>query len=205
MFLSRLPLAASLLAFAGLAAGCREAPGARTEVAPTLPLPAKVDAAGYSLRPAEKASIQAFLAKNRNLRVAADTDRRVPEDGGEVGNLYGIYHPYFVRGDLNDDGLLDFVLAFVRRDSDRDTPWFTVVVFTGREKPGGLEFSSQSFLERDISLADGDIAIDRDAILITPDLASETTRRYRWDPARRSYVFVREGEEEPEPPPLAQT
>ena len=32
-------------------------------------------------------------------------------------HLYGVYNPYFVRGDLNDDGILDFVMAFVRRDS----------------------------------------------------------------------------------------
>ena len=201
----RSPLAATVV-FACLAAACGEAPDQSSQTAKALPLPARADAAGYSLRPAETKAVEAFLAANRDLRVASDGDRRIPEEGEGVGSLYGVYHPYFVRGDLNDDGLLDFVLAFVRRDSSRDIPWFSVVVFTGRERPGlGPDFSPQSFLERDISLADGDIAIDRDAVLITPDLAEETTRRYRWDPARRSYVFVREGEEEPEPPPLAQT
>jgi hypothetical protein len=117
-----------------------------------------------------------------------------------------VYHPYFVRGDVNDDGILDFVLGFVRRDSDRETPWFSVVVFTGRDRAGRQDFAAETFLERDISLADGDLAIDRDAILITPDLAEDSTRRYRWDPARRSHVFVREGEEgAPEPPAVSQT
>ena len=149
-----------------------------------------------------------FLARNRDLRVATDGDRRSAEEddeGGPVGSLYGVYHPYFVRGDVNDDGVLDFVLGFVRRDSDRETPWFSVVVFTGREHAGRAEFGAETFLERDISLADGDLAIDRDAILITPDLSEDSTRRYRWDPVRRSYVFVREGEEAPEPPPVSQT
>lgn len=122
--------------------------------------------------------------------------------------LYGVYHPYFVRGDLNDDGVLDFVLAFVRTDSEGGgaAPWFTIVVFTGRESPSSvLEFGSETFLERDISLAAGDLAIDRDAVLITPDLEDETTRRYRWDPARRAYVFVREGPSETPAPELTQT
>ncbi len=61
------------------------------------------------------------------------------------------------------------------------------------------------FLERDITLAAGDLSIDRDAIVITPDLDDETTRRYRWDPSRRSYVFVRDDETEAEPPDLSRT
>ena len=117
-----------------------------------------------------------------------------------------MYHPYFVRGDINDDGVLDFVLAFVRRDSGRDTPWFSVVVFTGKERPGrAQEFSEGAFIERDVSLARGDVSIDRDAVLITPDLSDEAVRRYRWDPLRRSHVFVRDDEEEAPPPPVSRT
>jgi len=121
-------------------------------------------------------------------------------------HLYGVYHPYFVRGDLNDDGILDFVMGFVRRDSAVSTPWFTVVVFAGKDS--GKESTpsfGETFLERDISLAAGDISIDRDAIVITPDLDDETTRRYRWDPARRSYVFVRDDDSEAEPPDVSRT
>jgi len=199
---------AAVLALAGAAAGCRETPQGKPGERPYPATAARAETAGYSLTPAEKRAIDAFLERNRNLRVATDRDRRLAGEGdeGEVRGLYGLYHPYFVRGDLNDDGTLDFVLAFVRRDSDRETPWFTVVVFTGQEKTGGgLTFGSETFLEKDISLADGDLAIDRDAILITPDLAQETTRRYRWDPSRKSYIFVREGGEEAQPPPLAET
>jgi hypothetical protein len=107
-----------------------------------------------------------------------------------------------VRGDLNDDGLLDFVIGFVRRDSSPSTPWFTVAVFSGREDG---TFGPEVFLERDISLAAGDLSIDRDAVVITPDLDDEATRRYRWDPSRRSYVFVRDDEPETDPPDLSRT
>ncbi len=122
-------------------------------------------------------------------------------------HLYGVYHPYFVRGDLNDDGVLDFVMAFVRRDSSKSTPWFTIVVFPGTDGGAGTaaSFGPEIFLERDITLAAGDVSIDRDAVVITPDLDDDTTRRYRWDPARRSYVFVRDEEPEVDPPDLSRT
>lgn len=139
---------------------------------------------------------------NRELRAATDNDRR-EVDGEEVRELYGVYHPYFLRGDVNDDAILDFVLAFVRRDSDREAPWFSVVVFPGDDR---LSFGAGTFIERDVSLADGDLSVDRDAIVITPDLEDdESTRRYRWDPVRRSYVFVREDPEEEDRFPAAQT
>lgn len=203
-FLPVLALATGLLAISPIA--CKQAETAAAPRRP-LPAPARADASGYTFRATEQRAVDGFLGRNRDLRVATDGDRRSAEEdeGGPVGSLYGVYHPYFVRGDVNDDGVLDFVLGFVRRDSDRETPWFSVVVFTGRERAGRPEFGAETFLERDISLADGDLAIDRDAILITPDLSEDSTRRYRWDPARRSYVFVREGEEAPEPPRVSQT
>ena len=122
-------------------------------------------------------------------------------------HLYGIYNPYFVRGDLNDDGILDFVMGFVRRETSGATPWFTVVVFSGKDgdPASPSSFGPEIFLERDITLSAGDISIDRDSVVITPDLDDETTRRYRWDPSRHSYVFVRDDEEETEPPDLSRT
>jgi hypothetical protein len=166
---------------------------------PSPAAPARASDSGYDLRPPEKTAVDAFLRRNPNLRVATDADHRPAEEGDGVEGLYGIYHPYFVRGDDNDDGLLDFVIAFVRRDSDRDTPWFSVVVFAGKAdgsfEPGG-------FLERDISLADGDLSLDRDAIVVTPDVAEDAARRYRWDPAKQRHVFVRDdASEEPASPP----
>jgi hypothetical protein len=164
--------------------------------------PALPEVSGYSFRPEEKKVVEEFLRSNRDLRVATDADRR-PSDSEDVELLYGVYHPYFLRGDLNDDGVLDFVLAFVRRDSDRDSPWFSVVVFAGK---GDAGFGPGTFVERDVSLADGDLSIDRDSIVITPDLdEEENARRYRWDPIRRSYVFVRGDSEDDERVPAAQT
>lgn len=191
-----------------LGAGACEKPEGAAPPLRALPAPARAESSGYTFRPSEKQAVDQFLARNRHLRVATDADRRESEeseDRGGAGSLYGVYHPYFVRGDVNDDGILDLVLAFVRRDSDRETPWFSVVVFTGRERSGRAGFDAETFLERDISLADGDLAVDRDAILITPDLSEDSTRRYRWDPVRRSYIFVRQGEEAPDPPAVAET
>lgn len=168
---------------------------------------ARAERVGYPFTPAEKAAVDDFLRGNPHLRAATDADR-VPssEQDSDFKSLYGVYHPYFVRGDLNDDGILDFVLGFVRRDSSAGPPWFSVVVFTGRERlAGGPAFGPGAFLERDISLARGDLSIDRDAILLTPDLEDETVRRYRWDPVRRSYIFVREDSGDVETPEVSRT
>jgi hypothetical protein len=76
-------------------------------------------------------------------------------------------------------------------------------VFTGTDQS---RFASGTFLERDVSLADGDLSVDRDSIMITPDLEEEeSTRRYRWDPIQRSHVFVRDDPEEDDEVPQAQT
>jgi hypothetical protein len=175
----------------------------RAAAAPAPPrAPAHAEGAGYEFRPAERDAVERYLAANPDLRVARDADQRPAGGEGDVSNLYGVYHPYFVRGDANDDGILDFVLAFVRRDSDRDSPWFSVVVFEGR--PDGT-FAPGAALERDISLADGDLSLDRDSIVVTPDTSEDASRRYRWDPARQRHVFVRDDDEAPEAPPSSQT
>ncbi len=187
-------------------AACRQREAASAtaspDPAPTPGVPARAADAGYAFRPKERSAVDAFLHKHTDLRVAEDDDRRPNEDSGDLDGLYGVYHPYFVRGDANDDGMLDFVLAFVRRDSDADNPWFTVVLFTGRSDGG---FEPGVVLERDVSLADGDLSLDRDAIVVTPDTADEATRRYRWDPERRRHVYVRDTPEDSPPPPAAQT
>ncbi len=202
------PRLAAVLASAVLAAACAKrpvpakaaaatpAPGPQTSA--TAAAPARGADAGYDLTRSEEAAIDEFLRRHPDLRVATDADHRRADDDGMDG-LYGVYHPYFVRGDDNDDGILDFVIAFIRRDSDRDTPWFSVVVFSG--KPDG-RFEPGGFLEKEISLADGDLSLDRDAIVVTPDVSEDLTRRYRWDPARHRHVFVRDdSEDSPSPPP----
>lgn len=190
------------------AAACRRRESIEAAASPAAPrpepphVPASVEASGYDFRPAERSAVAAFLRANPDLRPADDDDRRHTEASDDVADMYGVYHPYFVRGDVNDDGLLDFVLAFVRRDSDKDSPWFSIVVFDGQ---AGGTFAPGVFLERDISLADGDLSLDRDAIVVTPDMDDDATRRYRWDPERRLHVFVRDTPDEPSSPPAAQT
>jgi hypothetical protein len=156
-------------------------------------VPATIPDPGYPFRREERAAVDAFLRANPGFRAATDADRRGSESN-DFRKLYGVYHPYFLRGDVNDDGILDFVLAFVRRDSDPDSPWFSIVVFAGKEHGG---FAPGTFLERDVSLADGDLSVDRDSIVITPNTDEEdSTRRYRWDPVRHAYVFVRDQTED---------
>jgi hypothetical protein len=208
----RLPRVAAALTVASLAGlcaawACRRVPepapppAAPAAVRETTP-PAPVEDSSYGLRAAEKAAIAAFLRLHTDLRAATDDDRRPSLDGEDVASLYGIYHPYFVRGDANDDGILDFVLAFVRRDSDDETPWFSVAIFAGDARGG---FAPGVFLERDISLADGDISLDRDAVVVTPDVSDDAARRYRWDPERERHVFVHDVPDEPPSLPSAQT
>jgi hypothetical protein len=159
---------------------------------------------GGLLSPQERSAVEEFLRRNPGLRVATDADRRGALSGdGDVRGLYGVYHPYFVRGDVNDDGVLDFVIAFVHLESSSSTPWFSVAVFTGRG--GGQGYNPGIFLERDVSLARGDVSIDRDAVVITPDLSDDGARRYRWDPVHQSYVFVRDDEDDDDAPLSAQT
>jgi hypothetical protein len=167
---------------------------------------AKVENTGYPFTRAERAAVEDFLRRNPGLRVATDEDRRRGADSdAELRGLYGVYHPYFVRGDLDDDGVLDFVLGFVRKDSARSAPWFSVVVFTGRPAADGGSFSPGTFLERDVSIGRGDLAVDRDAVVITPDLTDENVRRYKWDVATRSFLFVRDDDSDPESPGVSRT
>ncbi len=195
-------------ALAVLAAACRPKtatappPASVPPAAAATRTPASADAAGYALRPSERVAVDDFLRRNPDLRPALDADHRESSEASDVGALYGIYHPYFVRGDANDDGLLDFVMAFVRRDSDRKAGWFSVVVFSGRADG---TFTPGGFLEREVSLADGDLSLDRDAVVVTPDVGEDLSRRYRWDAAKQRHVFVRDDDsEEPTSPPPSQ-
>jgi len=164
---------------------------------------------GYPFTSAERAAVEDFLRRNPRLRLATDDDRRRGSDSdSELRGLYGVYHAYFVRGDLDDDGVLDFVLGFVRKDSGRSAPWFSVVVFTGRTQPDpgtGLSFSAGTFLERDVSIARGDLAVDRDAVVITPDLGDDNVRRYRWDVATRTFLFVQDDDSDSDTPGVSTT
>jgi len=177
-----------------------EAPGGARQEAAAPPASAKPASSAYALTPAETAALENFLRQNPSLRAATDADRHGSSEGdSDIRNLYGVYHPYFVRGDVNDDGVLDFTMAFVRRDQGAasSTPWFSTVVFLGRRGPGGSPaFSSGTFIERDVTLTRGDLSIDRDSIVITPDTEEDTVRRYRWDSRTHAFVFVGDADDD---------
>lgn len=185
-------------------AACRRHRAAEPETAHVTPpsgrAPAPIAADSYGLRPTEKAAVEAFLKAHADLRLSSDADARTADPA--LMRLYGVYHPFFLRGDVNDDGLMDFVTAFVRRDSSADTPWFSVVVFSGRAAGG---FDAGTLLERDISLANGDLSIDRDSIIVTPDTSDDPNRRYRWDAVRKQFAFVTDDDEPPETPGVRRT
>ena len=72
--------------------------------------------------PAENRAIASALATASEaggpaLRVAEDDDATPSDDRSDLVDLYGTYHPFFVRGDLDGDGRLDFAQAFVETGS----------------------------------------------------------------------------------------
>jgi hypothetical protein len=154
------------------------------------------DAAGLPT-PAEKRAIGAAIdaaaaeAPKVTLRPAADADATDTDEHRDLDAVYGVYHPYFTRGDLDGDGRLDFVQAFVEKG--RSGLWFHVAVFFGN--PDGT-FTGPVWVERAISLADGDVTVERSLVVITPDLAGDASRRWRWEPAEHAFV---DPDKEPRP------
>lgn len=116
------------------------------------------------------------------LRVAEDDDAAPSDERSDLVDLYGTYHPFFVRGDLDGDGRLDFAQAFVETGS---RGWFHVAVFFGKADGG---FEPPVWVERSVSLAGGDLSLDRTILTIVPDLTVDQARRYRWDPAESRFV-----------------
>lgn len=108
------------------------------------------------------------------FRPAEDDDAQELAERSALAVLYVEYHPFFVRGDLDGDGHLDFAQAF------RQMPGglFDVAVFFGREGGG---FGNPVFAARDLALAKGDLSIERSLLVVTPDLTIEDVKRLRWD------------------------
>ena len=121
------------------------------------------------------------------LRPATDEDATDSESREELRVLYGDYRPYFVRGDFDSDGRLDFAQAFVRRDGPE--PLFDVAVFFGA--PEG--FAAPVWVERGLQLSGGDLTIDRSVLVVTEDVEQEVSRRWRWHPAERRFIDVDAG------------
>ena len=144
-----------------------------------------LDASGRTK--AERLAVEEALAAYRKegllLRAAEDGDGTESDEHRDLEDVYGSYHPFFVRGDLDGDGRLDFAQAFVEKGSSG--PWFHVAVFFGT---GDDTFQKPLWVERAISLATGDLTIDRSLLVVTPDLALDPTRRWRWDPGEKRFI-----------------
>lgn len=158
---------------------------ARSERKPLPRARASRDPRALDLSGRTAAETEAVLrAAVKGVRAATDLDA-VPSDARtDIESLYGDdYHPYFVRGDLNGDGALDFVQAFV--EVRNGAPWFDVAVFFG--VPGG-GFRDPVFVERAITLAPGDLSIERSLLILTPDLSLDVVRRWRYEPVSQLFV-----------------
>jgi hypothetical protein len=138
--------------------------------------------------PAESRAIVAALAaretetKGPALRVAEDGDATPSDDRDDLEDLYGVYHPYFVRGDLNGDGRSDFAQAFVEKGPDGR---FHVAVFFGAPDGG---FEPPVWVEHGVSLAAGDLSLERTLLIVVPDLSVDEVRRWRWNALERRFV-----------------
>ena len=138
--------------------------------------------------PGEERAVAAVAVPG--LRPAADDDAADSEAREELRALYGDYRPYFVRGDFDADGRLDFAQAFVRRDGPE--PLFDVAVFFGRD----TGFAAPVWVDRGAPLAAGDLSIDRSVLVVTDDVEREIFRRWRWDSETARFVDVDEGDGE---------
>ena len=116
-------------------------------------------------------------------RAALDADALDSDARTDLQNLYADYHPYFVRGDLDGDGRLDFAQAFVQRRNG--ALWFDVAVFFG-QKDG--TFGEPVFVEKGITLASGDLSIERCILVLVPDVSQDESRRFRYETQEHRFV-----------------
>jgi hypothetical protein len=144
-----------------------------------------LDASGRTKaeRLAVERAIETFRKETLLLRAAEDVDALESDEHRDLDQLYGGYHPFFVRGDLDGDGRLDFAQAFIEKGPGG--PWFHVAVFFGA---GDGAFQKPVWVERAISLGAGDLTIERSLLVITPDLGLDPTRRWRWEPGEKRFV-----------------
>ncbi len=137
--------------------------------------------------PAESRAVASALASESAagrpaLRAAEDDDGSPSDERADLSDLYGTYHPFFARGDLNGDGTLDFAQAFIETGGGG---WFHVAVFFGKADGS---FEPPVWVERSVSLAPGDLSIERTILTIVPDLSLDSARRHRWDPVQARFV-----------------
>lgn len=128
-------------------------------------------------------ALETFKKDGLIVKAAEDGDAAESDEHRDLEEVYGSYYPFFVRGDLDGDGRLDFAQAFVEKGSGG--PWFHVAVFFGA---GDGTFQRPIWVERAISLGAGDLTIERSLLIITPDLGLDPTRRWRWELAEKRFV-----------------
>jgi len=181
-------LVLAVAAAIGAAALLLTKPGrkAARAAAPALLADARgLDASGRTKaeRLAVDEALEAFRKEGLLLRAAEDGDAAESDDRRDLEEVYGVYHPFFVRGDLDGDGKLDFAQAFVEKGNGG--PWFHVAVFFGT---GDGTFRKPLWVERAISLAAGDVTIERSLLIVTPDLGLDPSRRWRWEAGEKRFV-----------------
>ena len=144
-----------------------------------------LDASGRTKaeRLAVEVALEAYRKEGLLLRAAEDGDAAESDERRDLEDVYGGYHPFFVRGDLDGDGRLDFAQAFVEKRSSG--LWFHVAVFFGT---GDGTFQKPLWVERAISLSAGDLTIERSLLIVTPDLGLDPTRRWRWEAGEKRFV-----------------
>ena len=144
-----------------------------------------LDASGRTK--AERQAVEQALVEFRKegllLRAAEDGDAAESDERRDLEDVYGSYHPFFVRGDLDGDGRMDFAQAFVEKGASG--LWFHVAVFFGTADG---TFQKPLWVERAVSLSTGDLAIDRSLLVVTPDLSLDPTRRWRWEAGEKRFV-----------------
>jgi hypothetical protein len=145
-------------------------------------------------RLAVEEALETFKKEGLLVRAAEGADAAESDEHRDLEEVYGGYHPFFVRGDLDGDGRLDFAQAFVEKGAGG--PWFHVAVFFGA---GDGTFQRPIWVERAISLNAGDLTIERSLLIVTPDLGLDTTRRWRWEPAEKHFVDADEASRQNDP------
>lgn len=174
-------------AFAAFGTVLAIAPPAGSKVVVALPAEPTAGPVGSGRTSAEERAVSAALGSG--LRPATDDDATDSESREELRILYGDYRPYFVRGDFDSDGRLDFAQAFVRRDGPE--PLFDVAVFFGNTEG----FSEPAWVERGLLLSEGDLTVDRSVLVVTEDVEREVSRRWRWQASEGRFLDVDAGSE----------
>ena len=110
--------------------------------------------AGSTLTPEEQKTLDTWLKKYPDLRMATDLDCGCAENIQQVrrylkesGDPFPAYHPFIATGDFNGDGVRDFAVAVV--NAARSEHKFTLVIFNG---PFTAKTDSPAFYETNLDL-----------------------------------------------------